>query len=506
MSIDSSRIVNNTFILYGRMVCSVGIILYTTRIVLNALGATDYGIFELIAGLITMLSFLNTAMTVSTQRYLSYHLGKDNEKAQKQVFGNSLILHLLIAVFFIIGLNIVGLFLFDEVLNIPTSRINAAKYIYLFMSVSVFFSVLSVPFIAVLNARENMLSISIIYLLEVLLKLIIAILLLFISSDRLILYGLAMASISFASLLLYVAYCLEKYSECNLLVLKYFDKKMFHNLASFAGWNLVGALCGVAKVQGIAVILNIFYGTVINAAYGIANQISSQMTFLSLSMLRAINPQIMKHEGAGNREQMLKLSLSACKFGFLLFSSLSIPCLFEMKALLLFWLGSIPKNTVMFSSLLVITIMISQVSIGLQSAIQAIGKIKLYQSIVGGILLLNIPISVCILYFDLPIYYIFASMIIMEIIALIFRLTFLKNIAKLSMLRYLNDVLFRCTMPILFSIIVCYISVSFLDFSYRFIFTILISMSFFALTSYLYGLDQNEQLFIKRKFKRVMNK
>ena len=334
----ATKVFFNTGVLYLRMLLTVGISLYTTRLVLNALGVDDFGIYNLIAGIITMLSFLNTAMAVSTQRYLSFYQGRKDKGMQKMVFANSFLLHILIGLSVVILLEAIGVFLFDGFLNIPGDRIEVARIIYHFMSLTVFFTIVAVPFSGSLYAHENILWVAIVTIIEVLLKLGIAILLYTINFDKLIFYGFTMAAVSIVSLLLYMIFCMKKYEECSLKVRRFYDKSLMKELSSFAGWNLFGAICGVGRSQGLAVILNLFFGTIVNAAYAIANQISGQLNFFSATMLRALNPQIMKSEGAGDRERMLRLSMSASKFGFFLLAFIAIPCIFEMPSILKFWL------------------------------------------------------------------------------------------------------------------------------------------------------------------------
>ena len=243
------------------MLLTVGISLYTTRLVLNALGSTDFGIFQLVAGVIAMLSFLNNAMATSTQRFLSFYQGENDMIMQKKVFINSLQIHIIIGLILVIVLESLGFFLFDGFLNIPLDRMNAAKAIYHFMSATVFFTVLSVPFMGTLIAHENLLWVSIVGIVETLLKLGIALLLLTLLNDKLFIYGLLTECICLLSLILYAVFCFKKYKECTLEGLFTIDRVLMKQLSSFAGWNLFGALCGLGRTQGLAILLNLFCRT-----------------------------------------------------------------------------------------------------------------------------------------------------------------------------------------------------------------------------------------------------
>lgn len=488
------------------MLLTVGISLYTTRLVLNALGSTDFGIFQLVAGVIAMLSFLNNAMATSTQRFLSFYQGENDMIMQKKVFINSLQIHIIIGLILVIVLESLGFFLFDGFLNIPLDRMNAAKAIYHFMSATVFFTVLSVPFMGTLIAHENLLWVSIVGIVETLLKLGIALLLLTLLNDKLFIYGLLTECICLLSLILYAVFCFKKYKECTLEGLFTIDRVLMKQLSSFAGWNLFGALCGLGRTQGLAILLNLFLGTVVNAAYGIANQVSSQMAFFSSSLLRALNPQIMKSEGAGDRDRMLRLSMMASKFCFFLLAIVSIPCIFEMEIILSIWLKNVPQHTLMFCRLILLGILINQLTIGLQSAIQATGKIKVYQSVVGSIILLNLPVAYLLLKFNYPVYYVLLSYCLIELIACIARLYFLKIIANLSIGLYFSRVFVHLIIPVLVSIVACLIVSNYIFSTYRMVYTVFLSSMVFIISTYITGLCKDEKEIVLNILKKIMPK
>lgn len=503
---SANKVALNTAILYGRMLITVGISLYTTRVVLNALGSTDYGIFNLIAGVITMLSFLNAAMATSTQRFLSYYHGKKDLKMQKKVFTNSLILHVVIGIVIVFFLEILGLLLFDGFLNIPLDRVSVAKIIYHYMSATVFFTIISVPFNGMLVAEENMLWVAFVNIIETLLKLAIASVLYYISSDKLILYGQLTAGISIVSFTLYATYCLRKYENCTVQGILKIDKALIVKLGSFAGWNLFGSLCGMARSQGLALVLNVFLGAVINAAYGIANQVATQLSFFSLTMLRALNPQIMKSEGANDRKRMLWLAMIASKFGFFLLSILAIPCIFEMPQLLSFWLKNVPDQAVTFCQLILVGSMINQLTIGLPSAIQATGNIKMYQSVVGTMLLLNLPIAYLLLKSNLPGYFVLISYCCVELVACVLRLYFLSKLAGLNVREYIDRVIAKEIIPVLTAVVFSYLMVHYLQFKYRFIISICTSGLLYLVAIYYTGLCHDEKAILLKGFNKIIDK
>lgn len=504
---SAQKVVLNTGILYSRMLITIGLTFYTTREVLNALGAVDYGIYNLIAGVIAMLSFLNAAMSTSTQRYLSFHQGHADKSVLKTIFSTSLVLHICIGFILVSAIEIAGLYLFNGFLNIPAERIMTARNVYHFMSLSVFFTIVSVPFTASLNSNENMLWLSIVNVIEVLLKLIIALCINNFHGDKLIVYGLSMACISFISLVIYVIYCNNNYEECTLSIRKNTDPKIIKNLTSFAGWNLFGALTGIGKTQGVAILLNVFFGTSINAAYGIANQVSSQMNFFSATMLKAVNPRIMKSEGQGNRLQMLRLSMMASKFGYFLLAFVAIPCIFEMNSILDLWLESVPEYTASFCSLILIAIMVNQLTVGLDSAIQAIGKIKYYMIVAGTIKLLIVPAGYVLLSYGLPPVYVIVGYTVFEGIAGIARLKLLEVLGGLNIREYIQNVYVGIIPPTLTIISSLYFIVTISSSQYRLFYNIPISIVLFFISIYYWGLCKDEKqivdTLIANVFKRL---
>jgi O-antigen/teichoic acid export membrane protein len=492
---SGNRAIVNTFILYGRLILTIGVSLFSTRIVLNALGVENYGIFTLIAGVISMLTFLNAALSTSTQRFLSFYQGKSDLQSQKRVFANSFVAHVAIGAAIVIILQIVGYFIFDGFLNIPVNKIHSAKVIFNYMSITVFFTIIMVPFSGTLYAHENMLWIALVAIIETILKLAIAFILLNASSeqDNLVLYGMLTASVGLVTFMLYAGYCFRCYSECTFKLKKNFDKIFLVELGSFASYNLFGALCVVGRIEGVAILLNIFFGSVINASFGIANQVAGQINFLSSTLLQAINPQIMKSEGSGDRERMLRLAMIASKFSFFLLSLVAIPFIFEMSSILQLWLNDVPSNSTIFCQLILIGTMINQLTVGLQSAIQATGKIKVYQTVIGSVILLNLPLGYLLLKAGFPAFSILAAYMVLEVFACTLRVYFLRKLAGLSIRVFCRRVIFRLIIPVLLSILTCVAIISFVELKYRFCLTVCLSSLSLLVSFYFFGLCSDEK-------------
>ncbi|WP_421918637.1 lipopolysaccharide biosynthesis protein [Marinifilum sp.] len=505
---EAKRVVLNTVFLYGKMLISMFIALISTRIVLNALGVDDFGIFNLVAGVIAMLSFLNAAMAVSTQRYLSFYLGVNDKQKLNSIFKSSVVLHLLIGILVVVVMEVAGMFLFDGFFNIAQDRIPTAKLVYHFMVVSTFFTINAVPYDAAIITHEKLLFESVVGVLESALKLAIAIVLtISVKNDRLILYGVLMAALTIVIRIIKSVYCYREFSECKSYRQSALKISLIKEMFSFAGWNMFGALCGIGRSQGLAIILNLFFGTVVNAAYGIANQVNGQLAAFSQNMLKALNPQIIKSEGRGERQKMLLLAMMACKYGFFLMAFFSIPIIFEMPYILKLWLKIVPDYTIVFCQLALLATLVNQLTIGLQTALQATGKIKVYQSIVGSLLLFNLPISWILLKLGMPAYSVLISMIFIEMMACLIRIILLKQIGALKIREYFNKVILRIIIPCTFTCCVALIPHTFCDMGFlRFGLVIIVSSLTFVTSFYFTGIDVGERVQINKALLQVKSK
>lgn len=503
---DSQRIVVNTGILFTRLGISIIVSLFSTRIVLQALGNSDFGIFSLVSGLVWMLAFLNAALGSSTQRFLSYYNGIGDQAILKKVFTNSLFLHIVIGVIVVIFIWLVGLFLFNGFLNIAPERMYAAKFVYRCTALAFFFNIVSVPFTGALTAHENQLWTAVVNLLETFSRLAIAYYLFYTHGDKLIVYGLLMGGNLVLKCILFSFYCFKHYPECTVKGLFKVDKPLIKELTSFAGWNLFGVICSLLRFQGLAVVLNRFFGTIANAAYGISNQIGTNLNYMSESLLIAVNPQIMRAEGNGDRRKMLTLATLASKYGMLIMAGFSIPILFELPSILHLWLKQVPPNTAIFCSLTILAIVINQETVGLQSAVQAIGKIKIYQIVIGTLMMLNLPAAYIMLYLGFAPYWAILIFVIIEALACIFRLFFLHSLANLSIGEYVRKVFVRQIVPVSVSVIISWLCTQVFHYQWRWVATILISSLFFCIAIYLFGMEKQEKNMLMEMIANVKKK
>lgn len=507
----AKRVMLNTGILYVRMAITVFISLYVTRLVLAALGAEDYGIFNVVGGAIAMLTFLNVAMTGATQRFMSYSQGEGDKDKQKNIFNVSVLLHVLIGMAVIIIIEIAGIFLFNGILDIPDDRIHIAKLIFHFMLLSTFFTIISVPYDAVINAHENMLFVAIMGILEALLKLAIAIYITSTTYDKLMAYGILMMIIPLAILFSRGIYCHIKYEEVTIHLKKYFNRPLFKEMTSFASWSLLSSTASILTMQGVTIILNSFFGVIVNAAQGIATQISGQLMAFSTTMLKALNPVIVKSEGASNREQMLKAAISGNKLSFFLLAFFSIPVLIEMPVILGFWLKKVPDYAIIFCRLNLLRVSISQLTVTFGTAIGAIGKIKqvtVRDSIIYASLL---PVSYVMFKFGMHPSVIYINLIIMVLGLFSTKLYYLNKLGGLSVKDYLFKVVARLITLFIITMSLSALPLLFMEPGLvRVLIVGTISSLVFVTGTYYWALDKTEKAQIEkmlvaftRKFKAV---
>jgi O-antigen/teichoic acid export membrane protein len=444
VSVEATRVIKNTWILYARMAITVFISLYSTRLVLKELGTEDFGIFNLVGGTIAMLSFLNAAMAAATQRFMSYAEGAGQFEKQVQIFNVSTVLHILAAILVFIVLEIGGIALFDHFLNIPPERLMTAKLVWQFMIVSTLLTIVSVPYDAVINAHENMLFFAILGIIEALFKVGVALYLIITPFDKLTTFGFLTALSGIVLLLIRRIYCHLKYKECVLSFKKYFSKPVFKEMAAFAGWSFLGSASSIIANYGQIIILNIFFGAVVNAAQSVAIQLTAQLSIFANTMLKALYPLITKSEGTGNRSLMLKASILGSKYSYFLLIFFFIPFFIEMPFIFKIWLKSTPEFAVLFCRLGLLRSLVEQVFITLSSTIQAVGNIREYQifSSVLNIFPLIVSYSLFSFHYEAPIIYV--VYILYAIINGLVTLYFARKYCDLSIQLFFDDIIVRC--------------------------------------------------------------
>jgi O-antigen/teichoic acid export membrane protein/polysaccharide pyruvyl transferase WcaK-like protein len=415
--------------------------LYTVRIVLNTLGISDYGIYNVVGGIVTLFSFLSGTMASASQRFFAFELGRNDYIRLKQTFSLTFIIYIGIAIVIFLLAETVGLWFLNTQMTIPSERMNAANWVYQFSIFSFIMTVLTIPYNAVIIAREKMKVYAYVSIIDVILKLIIVYLLVLFSFDKLQLYAILTFSVTTIITFIYRTYCKKKFEECTYFF--YWDKTKTKEMLSFALWNMIGTIANILRNQGINILLNIFFNPIVNAAQAIAYQINSALTNFTNNFYIATKPQITKLFSSGNIKEMHNLIYRSSKFAFYLMMILSIPLLVKTKYILSLWLANVPEYTVLFVQLVIINSLIEVFSQPLVSGIQANGNMKRYQTTVSIIYLLNLPVSYIILKIGYPPESTIIVSLILILLSFIPRLIICKQIVGISIQEYLIKVFFR---------------------------------------------------------------
>lgn len=435
---NSTRIAKNTLLLYFRQILIMLVSLYTVRVILKTLGATDYGLYNVVAGVVTMFSFLSGAMASASQRYFSFDLGKGDSEHLKKTFNQTLAIYFLITAGAVILAETLGLWFVNNKLVIPSERFFASKWIYQFSVVSLAFTIMTSPFMADIIAREDMNIYAYVSIVEVGLKLAVAFLIQLFPVDKLVLYGLLLLIVTIINTTIYRTVCKLKYTECKFKLT--WDSAYAKEMFSFTGWSLFGAMVGVFKYQFVNILLNQFFGPVVNAARSITSSVNTAVNSFSQNFSTALKPQIIKSYAGGNTDESVSLTFRGCKFTYFLMYVFTLPLVLEMETVLGLWLGNPPEYAVIFTRLALIDVLIESISYPIMTLNQATGKIKVYQAVVGSALLLNFPVSWLVLKLGAPPYGVFFVAISICLVASLLRVVIVKVLVGFSFRRFLGKV------------------------------------------------------------------
>lgn len=500
---NNQRIAKNTLMLYIRMLFTMGVSLFTSRVILQTLGVEDYGVYSVVGGIIAMFSFINGGMVSATQRYLTFEIGKGNLPQLKKVFSTSLQIHAIIALVVVLLGETVGLWFLYEKLVIPEGRMTAAFWVYQCSIVASVVSIMSVPYNADIIAHEKMSAFAYISVLEVVLKLAIVYALYITPWDNLISYAVLILSVQLLIRFVYARYCSKHFEESHYH--HQIDKPLFKEMFSFAGWSFWGNLANVLYTQGLNMMLNIFFGPIVNAARGIAVQVQAAVTQFVSNFQMALNPQITKNYAMGQLSQMHNLMFRSARFSFFLLFFLTLPILLETEYILTLWLKTVPTDTVVFTRWMIGISLIYSIANPCVIANQATGKVKVYQAVVGGILLLILPISYVALRLGTPTYSVFIVHFCVESVAQLARMLMLRKLIDLPLRAYLRHiyapvivvVLVSCLLPMYVNHVLPYGLT-------RFLVVGVTSVISVGATAFLFGLTKDERNFFCHKVLKLL--
>ena len=503
---NNKRIAKNTLMLYIRMLFMMGVSLFTSRVILQTLGVEDYGIYNVVGGIITMFTFINSAMISATQRYITFALGQNDLERLRRVFSTSLQIHALISLIIVILGETVGLWFLYEKMIIPESRMTAALWVYQCSILACIITIMSVPYNAAIVAHEKMSAFAYISILEVSLKLAIVYLLLVIPFDKLIIYAILMFVVQLLVRFVYANYCSKHFEESKYQ--HFIDKPLLKEMSGFAGWSFWGSFSVLCCNQGVNLLLNTFYGPVVNAARGIATTIQAAVNNFSSNFQVALNPQIIKTYAVGNLEEHRKLILVSAKFSALMLMIISLPILLDTGNLLNLWLGEVPDHTINFVRIILVISIWDSTAYPLATSVQATGRVKKYQLYIGSVILLIIPVSYVVFQFYLIPELALLVHLFVAILAQLTRLWFVRNYVQVSIRQFIQQVYTPLIFSFVLSLIPTYYILEYLPQNgfLRLVLVSVISILLSLSVTYIIALNRSERKFLHQAMHKLIVK
>lgn len=489
--IDQRRIAKNALLLYLRMAVVMFIGLYTSRVILDALGEVDFGLYTTVGGIVVMFGFLSSAMSTACERFYAYEIGRGDSEGLNHVFSMCVTVFAVIAAIVVILCETVGIWLLYRKLDVA-GRMGEAMWVFQISMVSFLFTILKTPFLAMVTIKEKMKVIAYVSIVEVCGNLAIALLLTKFPSGRLILYSVLMLAVNVCVTLYYVMYCLRFYPECRYRF--YWDRAKFREIFSFAGWGMFGSAATVCQNQGVNILLDIFFGPAINAARGMAYKVYATLRQFVDNFIVAFRPQILKSYSEGDRGGMLSLVCQSSKFSYFLMYAISLPFVLEMPAILDVWLKNVPAYTALFARLALANTLVDVMITPLNAAMQAYGKIRNYQIVTCSMFILILPVSYLFLRLGFPAECVYYVSIALSIVAAATKLWFTRNCVGLSVRKYVREVFLPVTAVSVVSALIPFgIWISMGRGFLRFVLVVCTSLAFTALSVYFLGMTSRER-------------
>lgn len=483
----------------------MAISLFTSRVILNTLGVEDYGIYNVVGGVVAMFGFINGSMSSATQRYITFALGKEDKNRLQKVFSTTLQIHTLIAGIIVLLGETIGLWFLYNIIQIPADRMDAAFWILQCSIMSTVIMIISVPYNADIIAHEKISAFAYISILEVILKLAIVYMLVVFPFDKLILFAFLMLAVQLLIRFCYSIYCNRHFEETKYKHVC--DKDLFKEMIEFAGWSMFGNLSAILYGQGLNILLNVFFGPVVNAARAVALQVQNAIQGFVGNFQMAINPQITKTYARGDMSDMHKLMFRSARFSFFLLFFLSLPVLFETNFILTIWLKTVPENTVTFLRIIICTSLIYSLANPLIIANQATGKVKKYQAVCGTILLLILPISYVCLLLGCPAYTVFIVHFIIESVTQVARMIMLRPLIGIRLRDYFQHIYAKVLLVVAVSVFLPSLAYFNMEDNFlRFLSVGTLCVISVSASVYILGLSSNERALVKAKAIAILSK
>ena len=477
-----------------RMVIVLAITLYTSRVILNVLGVEDYGVYNVVAGFVTMFGFFNSSLSNGVQRFYNYELGRNGEEGARRVYNMALLIQVLLAIIIVLPTEVFGLWYLHNKMVIPEGRMIAAEWIFHLSLLTFVLQIIQVPYTAAVMAHERMDFYAVISVLDVLIKLGVLFVISFLKSDALIMYGVLIAIVALLNLLLYLLYCKRNFSEIKIE--NVFRASLFKEMLSFSGWNVFGTLGHMLKDQGVNLILNFFCGPIVNAARGIANQVNGGLQSFVTNITIPVRPQVVQSYSQGNINRSLNLTCTISKLSCYVLLVMSMPIMLEIDYVLHIWLGdNVPTYTAIFVVIIVLNSFISNLNSAVSGLVHASGKMKVYQLCGGTISLVSVVfVYIAMLIWNIPSIALFV-LLVLDIIRQIVALMVLKSIvSEFSLMKYFHGVVIPFIAVALLSMVIPLLAHHFIPGGFlRFCIILIVSVLSVVVSVYVVGLNKNEK-------------
>lgn len=500
---NTKRIAKNTVVLYIRMLFLMVVGLFTSRVILNALGIENYGIYNAVGGIVVMFSLLSSSMSSAISRYLTFELGTGNIKRLETIYSSAIIIQLLLSLMIVIVAEPIGLWFLNTKMKIPLDRIYAANWVFQFSIITFILGLINIPFNATIIAHERMSFFAYISILEGISKLLVAYLVFISPIDKLIFYSFLMCVVSLVMRIVYGLYCSRNFEECNFKFT--LDKRLLKEMFSFAGWNFLGNGAYLINTQGVNLLSNVFFGVTVNASRGIAGQLDSVIGQFISNFTTAINPQITKSYASNDMDYMHQLICRGAKFSYFLMLVLSVPIVVETDMILTLWLKSFPPDTVTFVRLTIASSLTTVIGNTLVTGMMASGNIKRYQLIITSVGVLVFPITWVAFKLGAPAYYAYLIYFVIYFILIFVRMYLVKDLIKMPPKLYFSKVVARCIFITVLSFLPPVLLCSFIPQSIgRLILTTAISFSSTIGFILCIGLEKTEKSFFKSQLTKIL--
>lgn len=503
---NNKRIAKNTLVLYFRMIFLMVISLYTSRVILDALGVEDYGIYNVVGGFVALFGLISAALTSACSRFLNFEMGKGDGQRQNVVFSTALTIQWTLAIIVFVIAEVVGVWYVNNVMVIPAERLPAANWCFQFSVFNFCMNLITVPYNASIIAHEQMKTFAYVSIYEGVSKLIISFLVYYEPFDRLVFYALMLLILQFIVRFIYRVYCRKHFEECHYK--RVFDKPLLKNMLSYSVWHLAGNGAPLLKNQGVNMVLNLFFGPTVNAARGIANQVEGAVHQFSSNFMIAINPQITQSYASGNMAYMFELVEKGTRFSFYLLFVITLPLLFYADTVLHIWLKEVPDYTLVFTQITLISMMVRALSRPMIIAQNATGNVRNFQLTIGFIIMLNLPLSYLFLKIGFGAETVVIIALVIEIIALLVRIFMLRStIPQFEPFNFLTRIIANCISVAIIPVLLIYLLDIFIIHSMMIDFLLMVLSSVFCLISILtIGCTKTERLYVVDKTKKIIKR